>query len=541
MVSVKVACVPSDGSAADCDSIPVPTTLCEDTPFAMIFKYNGGDCEQSFNLQPSSLFSCQDFNGGPPTEEGEQSFVTVTDTKGMGITYFSDFVGVGGDFFVEDDGNNVADDMQVAIYSSADTSQETMLQAIVYHSSCSENLFLKDRFGSVQLTVFVNEKQGAVTCDFSVTYVFSVENVAEESDLILQTLESDTNIGLLNLTNEVNGVVVAPGNSATFERAVILDLTVRQRYTLDTTVMGLSRQSIGCSNDDFLSFEAGSPLPPSIPTSAPTSSPTTTPVPTPDPEDTSCDLLPLIECSVADGPPVQCNELQAPTQLTCLGNRSPYELAFVYNGGSCPGTNNASAFRCNDRNGGPSSRTEVWLLIQSNGETIFNQAVNQDNFIAARGSFDQVTDLTIFSIVNNEPGVVLQTMRLRTGCQEDDDLTLLTTFGALQLIGFANGPSGSQSILATVQIRYQVATLTGIHAVIQRAEANGAFAGQRVLRSTPSDPVGLRDILDLGIESKTINLAMTNTSTFQLIVNATSMPNPALACSATADLSFTVM
>jgi len=224
-----------------------------------------------------------------------------------------------------------------------------------------------------------------------------------------------------------------------------------------------------------------------------------------------------------------------------LGNRSPYELAFVYNGGSCPGTNNASAFRCNDRNGGPSSRTEVWLLIQSNGETIFNQAVNQDNFIAARGSFDQVTDLTIFSIVNNEAGVVLQTMRLRTGCQEDDDLTLLTTFGALQLIGFANGPSGSQSILATVQIRYQVATLTGIHAVIQRAEANGAFAGQRVLRSTPSDPVGLRDILDLGIESKTINLAMTNTSTFQLIVNATSMPNPALACSATADLSFTVM
>lgn len=548
-ISVKVTCETSDGTVNDCNDIPVPTTLCDDNPFALKFKFNGGDCEQSSNLQPSSVFSCQDFNGGPPRLAGEQSYIVVTGTDEMSIAYFSGFVTVGDAFLVDDSGNNLADGMNITIYSSDDTRPETILQTTIFDSSCDINLFLKDRFGSVELIMFINVQQGAVSCDSNVTFVYTVENMSEGSgDTTLQTLESETNIGPLNLTDEVRNVIIAPGNSVSFERSVILDLSISTQYTVKTVVTGLSPQGYVCRDDDFLTFEAGQRIPQSAPTSSPTSSPSTSPVPTRNPDIYSCELLPIIECSVLQGPLVSCEGLRAPSQLTCLGDRSPYELVFLYTAGPCPGTNNANGFRCNDRNGGLDNRDEAWLLVQSQGETLFNATVNKEDFIVVRGAFNQFTDLTLFSISNGGPGIALRAMRMKTMCQEQDDLTLLNEFGALQLIGFANGPSGSQIILATVQIEYQVriqddsATSTGIPAVVQRAESNGAFDGFRVLRSTPSNPVGSRDTLALGSESKTINLvdSVSTALDFELAVNATSAPNPALSCDGIALSSITV-
>jgi hypothetical protein len=517
----------------------------------MKFKFNGGDCEQSSNLQPSSLFYCQDFNGGPPRSEGEQSYIVVTGTDELGIVYYSGFVAVGDEFLVDDEGNNLADGMNITIYSSDDTSFDKILQKVTFDSSCDVNLFLKDRFGSVELTVFINVQQGAVSCDSNVTFVYTVENMSEEGsgDTTLQSLESETNIGPLDLTAQVRNVIIAPGRSVTFEQSVILDLSVSVQYTVETLVTGRSPQGYVCRDDDFLSFEAGQRNPPSVPTSSPTPSPSTSPVPTQNPDVYSCELLPIIECLVVEGPAVSCEDLRAPSQLTCLGDRSPYELVFLYTGGSCPGTNNANGFRCNDRNGGLDNRNEAWLLVQSQGETLFNATVNKEDFIVVRGAFNQFTDLSLFSITNDGPGVALRAMRMKTMCQEQDDLTLLNDFGALQLIGFANGPSGSQIILAKVQIRYQVriqdnrGTSTGIPAVIQRAESNGAFDGFRILRSTPSDPVGSRDSLELGSESKTINLvdSVTTAIDFELAVNGTSAPNPALSCDGTAFSSITVL
>ena len=505
----------------------------------MKFKFNGGDCGQSSNLQPSSVFSCQDFNAGPPREDGVQSYIVITGADENAIVYFSGFVAVGDDFLVDDDGNNLADDMNITIYSSDDISSQTILQSMAFHSSCDINLFLKDRFGSVQLTVFINEQQGVVSCDFNVTFVYTVENTSKEgNDLKLQTLGSATNLGRLNLTSEVKNAIIAPDNSLTFARAVMLDLSLAVKYFVDTSVTAVSPQGFICRDDDFLTFEAGQSQPNADPTSSPTSTPTTSTAPTRDPDVYSCELLPIIECSVLDGPSVACDDLRAPSQLTCLDDRSPYELVFLFDGGPCPGTNEANGFRCDERNGGIGSRDEAWLLIQSQGETLFNQTIDKENFIVARGAFDQFTDLTLFSISNNGPGVKLQAMRIRTMCQEQDDLTLLNTFGALQLIGFANGPIGLQTILATIQIRYRVQiqdfdTLsTGIPAVIQEAESIGAFAGTRVLLSTPSAAIGRRDTLDLGAESGTINLVESEMSAinFVLSVNATSAPNPSLTC-----------
>ena len=546
-ISVEVTCSASDGSTDDCTSIPVPSTFCDETPFAMIFKFNGGDCNQSSNLQPSSAFLCEDFDGGPPSDPGEQSFIVVTSADERNNVYFSDFVTVGDDFIVDDAGNNVANNMNITIYSTDKPSFETMLQTMVYDSSCKLNLFLKDRFGAVQLIVFINSRQGVVSCDFNVTLRYSVINIGEPSNTItLQTLESETNLGLLNLTDEVDSILLAPETGATFEVSVTLDLSQSIQYFVDTSVVGLSPQGFACRDENFFTFEAGQPSPQLRPTSSPTSIPTISTEPTPDPEIYSCELLPLISCSVIDGPPVDCANLEAPSQLRCEGDRSPFELVFLYNGGPCPGTNSANGFRCDDRNGGLDDRDEAWLLIRSKEETIFNQTVDKENFIVARGAFDQFTDLTLYSIGDNGPGIVLQAMRMRTVCQEQDDITLLNTFGALLLVGFSNGPSGSQWILAIVQVKYQVqiqdaANSTGIAAIVERATSNGPFAGSRVLRSTPSAPVGRGDTLDLGVETGSINLLESSSMfTFELMVNATSAPNPELSCDGMSVDSFVV-
>jgi hypothetical protein len=50
--------------------------------------FNGGDCEQSNNSQ-GHLFACTDENGGPPADEGDQTFIIVTDIKGLVLFWHS--------------------------------------------------------------------------------------------------------------------------------------------------------------------------------------------------------------------------------------------------------------------------------------------------------------------------------------------------------------------------------------------------------------------------------------------------------------------
>lgn len=538
-VSLESECIAEDGSES-CDTIKL-NTECEDLPFIETFKYNGGSCAQSFNLQPPSVFNCTDFGTGPPSESGAQSFIVVSDAE-SGAVYFKELVTIGGDFSIEDAGNDLAPLLSVAVYRSADATD--LLQTIIIQASCDRDFFLKDRFGSIQLISFVNQEQGEVSCFLSVLLSFDAENVGELNNATLQSLVSQGNIGSFDLTDTVNGVVLVPGASQTFTQRVQLDMTTRQAYTAINTLAAISSpQGFGCADMDNLMFEAGNALPPGVPTLTPSSSPSTTVAPTSPPENAECVLLPETTCLVTQGPNVACDSLKSPTSLICDGNVNPTELAFRYNGGSCPGDNNANGFRCDNRNGGPSGRQNVWMRVVSRGEVWFDEAVNQNDFIPVRANFADVTDITISSVDNNQAGTLLQNMRLRTTCDVTDDLTLLNSFGSLDLIGFSNRPTGTHWGSAMVTVRYHVGVQSATQAVIQRAESIGAFAGQRVLRATPSEAIGTRDMLDLGVESDTLDLTtgIETTYNFFLTVNGTAATNAANACGETGEFSFTVV
>jgi hypothetical protein len=59
----------------------------------MSFRFNGGDCYQSFNIQPFKLFQCFDFNAGPPSEEGIIAYIEASELGGEEV-YYSGFVQV---------------------------------------------------------------------------------------------------------------------------------------------------------------------------------------------------------------------------------------------------------------------------------------------------------------------------------------------------------------------------------------------------------------------------------------------------------------
>jgi hypothetical protein len=230
--------------------------------------FNGGDCSQSDNVQPDKFF-CTDL-GPISTELGTPYYIVVTDAKGKGITYFSDIVNVG-DFYKLGDGTERFEaDQIIQIYTP---DQATMLQDVQYHSSCSQNLELKNRFGASQIVEFLNEEQGLVSCfeTFSFSLNIAVPISVSGEAITLSKLTVDTNFaGQLDLTDQVAGVTVEPGGSvvATLEGEV--DFSTAQTYTLEFNIEGTNASGDFCVGQEIVSFEAGGvpPRPPSAPTTS---------------------------------------------------------------------------------------------------------------------------------------------------------------------------------------------------------------------------------------------------------------------------------
>ena len=235
----------------------------------MSFRYKGGDCNQSSNIQPPEDFVCEDFHGGPPTNQGESCFIVTTNVDN-GVIHHADFVRVGELFTVEEIDGAFPSAMNITVYSSNNTSEQNILQTVVMNTSCSQNLFLTDRYGSFHLIGFVNELQGNVSSLVDATYSFVVSNAATEFGSGTATLNLLTSISneFYNLTEEVNGMVLSTNDSMVVQMAFIIDLSVLMRYTVFSIVQAVSPGGFVCRDQYFDAFIA--PTAKAPPTAAPT-------------------------------------------------------------------------------------------------------------------------------------------------------------------------------------------------------------------------------------------------------------------------------
>eukprot|EP00539_Tryblionella_compressa_P000645 CAMPEP_0178741446 /NCGR_PEP_ID=MMETSP0744-20121128/5143_1 /TAXON_ID=913974 /ORGANISM="Nitzschia punctata, Strain CCMP561" /LENGTH=947 /DNA_ID=CAMNT_0020394317 /DNA_START=119 /DNA_END=2962 /DNA_ORIENTATION=- len=542
---------------------------CQGRPTIVTFRYNGGDCSQSDNLQDRQKFDCFDVeppegSGPPPTGAGIEAYILATTLQGEDV-YFEGFVEIGKTFTLNEglEYDKLSADMNITVYDPMGSedpgeivNQANMMQTMFLHLSCSQPLFLLDRFGAQQVVEWVEDDGRVVSTQVATTsgdLELSLNTTGvdgEEGIRLLETNIISNTEGFINKTDEVNGVIISPGDVLPLAPIdITLDLSQRTRYTFFTTVVGETLDgSTECNGFDFHECIVGQALPPAFPTLAPTPSPTVTPYPTPDPLTTECVAEAEIRCIVTDPFLSDCEDLQAPSDLRCSDGAELTELVFEFTGNKCDGTE-----LCEDLSEDPIP-DEVYIEITDCETTGFYQAsANQGDRITvnSRGNFlcptieisIQTLDFNLTAEANE--GEELQTLVLPTSClsaaEDVDGITLNEDYGALKLIRYTSDLDGVQTEFATVQMNYVVVNPGAFGASIASAQLSSGFSGDQDLVTSPT-VVGARTELQLFTETVTVNLLESAETTFgfSLSIEGESTSEGAQVCASDEIYEFTV-
>merc|ERR1740130_1146826 len=252
---------------------------CQGRPWEITFRYNGGNCAQSDNLQPRQKFSCTDTGSGPPTALGAQSYITATPRGGSDL-YFAGPVKVGEKYTLNADRqfDKLSADMTLSIF---DSQGGNALQITDVHLSCSQPLFLFDKFGASQVTEWV-ETSGRVVTDTQTgveTGTIEVKldtstDIVKPVRLLEMTVLTNTQDQPIDYTSQVAGMVLGPGDVIELPGFQIdIDLSERTRYTFFTTIIGDTLDGTNmCNGFSFLECTIGFNLLPVFPTNVPTPS-----------------------------------------------------------------------------------------------------------------------------------------------------------------------------------------------------------------------------------------------------------------------------
>lgn len=522
-LTVEIGCLPPF-EGANCNDIPALTIECEEPPSEMVMRYNGGDCSGSFNIQPDTLFSCADFEDGPSLESGTVSYVTVSGVGENQEEYFAGFVAVGEDFTMIAQ-VEVAANINILIYDPAGStnpdeiiSSDGLLQNITMHTSCTDYLFLKDRFGAVQLVEFANQRQGRVTSLQTITLTYTIslpDGVDETVNLTGLTVTSNIEVSegeTQDLSQAVVGNFVAGNKTVTVEEQYQIDLTQRKRYTTSAVVVGQADDGKLCSGKDNYQFTAGNPLPPIFPTVSPSSPPTITAFPTPDPFNSTCEVEATITCALTNGR--RCN-LQSPAGSTCIGSDASL-LQFMYAPESlCNGNNTSTNFLCDDLNPDVGRPQDVFIRIgRGDEDRWFSDIVSTGQVIDVPIPVGEAIRIEISTVDAGGPGVTLQESRMSVACTPESALTLLSYFGNLQLVGYQNLELGLQQVFANIAITYTAANGGNLDMELFGAFGSSPFTGFQEFLGPESQTLS-RDESASFVEEFTLNLAATTGSEFQ--------------------------
>jgi len=160
--------------------------ICDGRPWVITFLYNGGDCSQSYNLQPRQKFDCSDAgSAGPPTIAGTNSYITaVPRGEGTDTVFFAGTVPVGEKYTLNADRvfDKLAAEMTLTIY---DSEGGNLLQVVNVHLSCSQPLILFDKYGANEVTQWVETSGRVVSLrDSGVVTGVEEQNLGIISELI---------------------------------------------------------------------------------------------------------------------------------------------------------------------------------------------------------------------------------------------------------------------------------------------------------------------------------------------------------------------
>eukprot|EP00980_Cylindrotheca_fusiformis_P023987 scaffold11292_cov116-Cylindrotheca_fusiformis.AAC.1 len=265
----------------NCPSLPCEWDVCKEQPSRLEFIYNGGGCSSTEFLRcpgndpdycnctkevvaeadwPNQV-TCEDFNGGPPaiTQFGTTSWIRATPADADDI-YFEGAVKVGSTFnATATNTTTVAGNIDLFIYEydSDNDGPGALLQQVLFHSSCSQELFLADTFGANQLVEF--ESSSALVSLFrSQRFSFTLDLAMESNatELVLSTanvvvLSEDFLEPQLESFN-VSGVTIPPS----FSTQANFTIVPEENHTAIASVGGVIDGS-RCNALTTFSFSCG--------------------------------------------------------------------------------------------------------------------------------------------------------------------------------------------------------------------------------------------------------------------------------------------
>jgi hypothetical protein len=119
----------------------------------------------------------------------------------------------------------------------------------------------------------------------------------------------------------------------------------------------------------------------------------------------------------------------------------------------------------------------AYIRVSSKDAFFFDGPVATGQIFDVPVSDTNEVDIEIFTIVSGSPGLVLQESRLSVRCRLEDGLTLLNTFGSLQLVGFRNTEQGAQQIFENIEMTYTAENTGRLDGDLVGAFRNSAFSG----------------------------------------------------------------
>jgi hypothetical protein len=147
-------------------------TECEKRPTALGFRFHAGVCADSSHSQDPGKFDCEPANG----VSGQGPFeIRFSDKDGADYVTFND-VNEGDEFEVTAAMSGRSEFNSETFFDVYDVTG-ALVQSVRFHSSCSQNLFIGDRYGDLEVVSFTNSEQGFVTANNEVELWYTVTNI----------------------------------------------------------------------------------------------------------------------------------------------------------------------------------------------------------------------------------------------------------------------------------------------------------------------------------------------------------------------------
>jgi hypothetical protein len=372
-------------------------TECEKRSTALGFRFHAGDCSLGSNTQASGKYECNDITAPAGPGPYELQF-----NSGGGV-YKTILVNPGDEFEIlasEDGRSDFASQTDWEMYEGT-----TLLQTGTFHTSCSQNLFIGDFYGNLEVVSFTNSEQGFVTANNAIDLRYTVTNIGTP-DIDRICVGDDNATPVPAYFDAGDDVLVTPPDC---------DITPDAADPLTSGQSRMYYRTAQFSGDStFMAYAEGR-----NPTSA------------------------AAVCNDSD--PVTIMVVTPPTPIASCDTGKPQGLVFEYTGGDCSASTNdqEGKAKCEGPGPGPgavevkySGKGKKHITLTPEGEVVVTGG-GLDSFVILEASrkgkkgkkLESNTKLEI-----KQGGDVVQKLEIHTSCSKP--LNVGDVFGSLTLREF---------------------------------------------------------------------------------------------------------